>query len=93
MTLEEAQKLVNIIGTLAMSVAPGVTIAGFTFAEIAALAEGVAAGIPEIIAAVDSIKAAANGGAAPTPEQLLALKAAIDAGDDQIQRDAAAAKV
>lgn len=78
-------QLFTIIGTVAAAIAPGAVLGGFTIAQILSIAKGVYDGVPSIVAAYHDIENAVNGGAKPTPEQLLALKAAVDANDANIQ--------
>ena len=78
---------VEVLGTIVGAFVPGGQIAGIAITDLVKLAQSVVAGAPAAIAAFNDIKAAASGGAAPTDAQIAAVKAAVDAGDDQIQKD------
>lgn len=91
-TLEE--KIINdvevgisAVSGVILAINPAFTLAGLGIAEIASIASAAVKGAPEVIAALSEIKAAWSGGAAPTAEQFAALKAAVDAADDQLQAD------
>ncbi len=92
MTNTTTATAIETIGTLLAALVPGGAIAGIAISTLTAVAKGVAAGIPEAVAAYGDIKAALDGAAPPTPAQLAALKAAADTADARLQADIKAAK-
>lgn len=81
----DAQIALGAVGTILEVLIPGGAVAGIGISTIISVAKGVAQGIPAIVAAYEDIRAAIDGQQPPTQAQLLALKAAVDAGDDEIQ--------
>lgn len=84
----DAQAILGAVGTVLGALVPGGVIAGVTISTITSIAQGVVQGVPEIVTAYEDIKAAIDGGAPPSEAQLLALKAAVDAADDKLQKAA-----
>lgn len=72
-------QIVDLVGTIAGAFVPGAQLLGMSIEAITKLASGVAAEVPEAIAAVDEIKAVAAAGADPTPAQWADWNAAADA--------------
>lgn len=71
-------QIVSLVGTIAGAFVPGAQLLGMSIEAITKLGMGVAAEVPEAIAAVEEIKAVANSGADPTPEQWASWNAAAD---------------
>lgn len=84
-------QIVGLVGTIASAVIPGASLLGMSIETITKLGLGVAAQVPEAIAAFDEIKAVANSGLPPTDEQWMAWNAAADSAHAEAQ--AAADKV
>jgi len=84
-----AEEVIDAAGTILSALLPGGMIGSFTISQIVAILNGIASGVPEIVAAYNDIKAAVDGQAAPTGEELAALQASVDAEDNVIQADAA----
>ena len=84
----DAETVISAAGTVLLALLPGGMIGSFTISQFVAILNGIASGVPEIVAAYNNIKAAVDGEAAPSGADLAALQAAVDAIDNQIQGDA-----
>lgn len=78
-------QIVSLIGTIAGAFIPGAQLLGMSVEAITKLAAGVAAQVPEAIAAVEEIKAVAAAGADPTPEQWKSWNEAADIAHSEAQ--------